>query len=677
MKAPINIAGRHGTEGQRPTRAAMQSTHDNIYAGTVIYVHPETQTMDIELHDSKHALLDVQILMPGMGPGSMMGVMPERNSVVLLIQDISNGSTKKYYPIAYFPPDPTGGRKYRVVEKYTKDETDISTDMYRLMISRMRHMGEGDAILSSRGGAEVYLDNDVELHDGMGHELRIRQGDGSLLATSRNNYMFTNGVWRGAGLIQRNSLVTAGATDLEAQRVTLSDGRVATYVGGQYIKKDADGNLKPDEMYTEYRLDVEDSVFSHIPVNDINSEANLTDRGSPKSTFVLGNMVGNDPGNDGTYGRFLAPRFIEGNNLANATFALAPLTRTGDENQYKTKGVAWGLGFSTVSFMGADKEGSMHRYMGAGRGAVNRGWSLTSVAEGGRREVWGADGNQGLSWSALYRGGLQWNVGKSTGNVVKGQLPWGLNIKSEGNTFISHGDSTVSDTALKSITDSTQDLALADIVRYARIEKVFGSARDEIEGDYELKIGGDYVWSVGGKFRYRVQGNFGESVFGDRSINSTGTIALNSTAVTVASGSRTEKFTTGDDDKLIMLGNDVTTIGTGFQKTVIGVGGKETTIAAGNHKTTLTAGSFSMSVLVGDASVTTKAGNVELTTAVGTAKVGGVSVSITGLTSVSVEAPSVSLGLAPTNSGVITMLSHKDYMTGLPLIPSMTVTAAL
>lgn len=669
----IDIAGRHGTDGQKRTSSSKQPLYDQVYVGTVVYVHPETQSMDVELHDSKGVAPDVELTMPCQGPSCFMGVMPERNSTVVMLLDLSTSNKKRFYPIAYFPPDPTGGRKYRVVERMTGEESDTSTDLGRLMVSKHRMMGEGDALIASKGGSEIYLDTGVEVHDGFGNEFRIRQGDGSVLATSRNNYMFTNGVWRGAGLIQRNSLEIVGSDDLEAQKVTLSDGRVATYVGGQYIKKDSSGKVQYDEVFTEYRLDVEDSVLPHMPVNDINSEGNYTLRNTPKVSFVLGNMVGNNPYETGTYGKFLAPRFIEGNDLKRARFSMAPLSRTGDDNQLKTKGMAWALQFGSVSFLGSDKEGTVHRYMGAGRGEVNRGWSLTTVAEGGRRESWGADGESNLSWSAVMMGGLSWKLGKRS-SAFGG---WGINVRSSGRTFLSHGDATVSDTDLKELFGSAAISQSEQVRRYAKIEKVYGASREEIYGDSELKVTGNYLWSVSGKFRYRIQGNFGESIFGDRSISSTGTIALNSTEIKTTSGSRTEKFVKGDDDKTILLGDSLTTIAVGSVKNKIGVGDLSTLVGAGSHKTTLTAGSFNMTIVAGNASVSTKLGNVELTTAVGVAKVAGTNVSITGQVAASLVAPKVSIGMAPTNSGVITMLSHKDYVTGLPLIPSVTVTAAL
>ena len=673
----INIPGRHGAPGEVPTFALTRSTYDDLYVARVVLVKPENMTMDVEFIGVNMSAPDIPMLMPGMGPSSMIGSVPEKNSLVLLLQD--GDHIGHYYPIAYLPPDLHHGRSYGMVERTYKEDTADIDDLGRVMPSRMRHMAEGDVIMASSGGSEVYLDTGVEIHDGFGNELRIRQGDGSLMATSRNNYMFANGVWRGAGLIQRNSLVKNDQQDMdiEAQKVVLSDGREATYVGGNYIKKDDKGNIIYDEMYVEYRLDVEDTTKPHLPANDINSEGNYTLRSTPKATFVLGNMVGNNPGDLSTYGKFLAPRFIEGNNLKEAAFALSPLSRDGRENQYKTKGVAWGLGFSNVSFLGADKEGAVHRYMGKGSGGSNRGWSMTTVATGGRRDTWGADGNEGMSWSGLFKGGIAWSVGKTNGNFADNVLPWGINIKSAGSTFISHGDSTASETRLSSMVDSSKGLTLADVARYGRIEKVYGHARDEVSGDYELRVAGNYVWNVGGKFSYRVQGNFGESVFGDRSISTTATFAVNSTAVNTTTGSRTEKLTTGDDNKMLLLGSDITLLAAGFQTTTIGTGGISNTVAAGNFTNLMAAGNFAMNITAGNAVMNTAAGSMSFTTAGGPATVGGTAVTLAGQATIVANAPMVSLGIPATLSPAITMLSHLDYVTGLPLKGSATVMASV
>lgn len=666
----IPFTGRHGTPGEELSQANRSRTADEVYVGTIFRVHTESNSMDVLLQDMLHPLTDVPITMPGMGPMSAIGVMPEKGGVVILLRGYGSNM---HYPIAYFPPDPTGGREYRILEKYRTEETDYSTEMDRLTPSKMRFMGEGDAIVASSGGSELYLDKEVELHDSHGNELRIRPGDGAVLSTSRNNYMFTNGVWRGAGLIQRNSLALKldgkDREDIEATRVTLSDGQEVTYVGGQYLKYG-------DDLYTEYRIDVDDKVKLHHPLNDINSEDNYSER-DPQTSFTLGNYVGNNPGDSATYGKFMAPRFIEGKFVHNGRLAFTPISRSGIECEYDSKGIAWSLERKGRSFLGSDKEGSMHRYMGAGRGTANGGWSLTSVAEGGRRELWGASADEGTSVNAEYLGGIKWLVGKNMNSIARGIFPWGVNIKSAGSTYIAHGDAQSDDTVLYELGSTKNKLGRSDMLDYAKIERVSGKSRLEIDSDYELQVGGDFLWSVGGSFGYKVAGAFGESVFGDRSINTTAAFAVNSTEVKTNSGSRTEKLTLGNDDKTLMLGNDATTIMVGQQTTSIATGGKSVTIGAGNYSTSMAAGNFSMSILAGNATLSTAAGSVSLTTAAGTAMVGGIATTVSGTATVNVQAPIVGMGLPATRSGVVTMMSHKCFITGLPPIPSMTVTAAM
>ena len=668
-KETIPHKGRHTHDGEQVPAVGKSHAGREVFFGTVVRVHTESMTMDVDLHDRGQPLTDVQIALPGMGPTSMIGVMPEKNGLVVIFK--GKGSNR-YVPIAYYPPDPTGGREYRVVELLKEGQTDVGTALDRYMPSKLRFMGEGDAIMASSGGAEAYLDKDVELHDGTGHEFRIRSGDGAMLSTSRNNFMFAHGVWRNAGLIQRNSLKVEDAggtrTDVEATEVTLSDGQRAVFVGGPYLQFGED-------LYTEYRIDVEDKLRLNTPLNDVNSEANYVHR-VPTNSFVMGNYVGNDPADTQAYGKFLAPRFIEADKVDQGRFAFVPLARTGTEIEYDSKGASWSLERKGLSYLGVDKEGAMHRYLSGGAGAANGGWALTSVATGGRRELWGADQSTNTSWKATYRGAINWTVGKAQNSVLTNSMPRGILIKSEGSTFISHGDSSVDDASLKDFTDSTKVLGRYDQLGYGRVELVKGSARDEISQDYELKVGGDYKWDIGGSFSYQVAGAFGEAIFGDRTISTTAAFTTNSTEMKHTSGSRTEKLTTGNDDKTLLLGNDMTTIVAGQQITSIATGGKSTTIGAGNHVTNVGTGNFVMNVGAGNMAMSTKAGSVVLSTAAGTATIGGISTTATGTAKISLVAPNVTIGMPPTLSGVVTMLSHKCYITGLPPIGSFTVMAS-
>lgn len=666
-----NDIGRHGYAGETPgVSSRAQDPFKSVAIGEVRLVRPEAMTMDIELRDGGGVLSDVRISMPSSGRLSMIGSMPERGSLVVLVK----GAGRLYYPVAYLPADPVGGKSYRVTKKADKGELDSLADSSRITPSRLRELSEGDALVASGKGSSLMLDKEVELSDSMGNELRIRPGDGAVLATSRNNFMFAHGVWRSAGLIQRNSMGGSPdgspRVDVEAKEVHLSDGRQATFIGGDILRYGS-------ELYAEYRIEVDDHDVIHHPTNDVNSTGNLRgDQSSRRSAFVLGNYVGNDPSETSSYGKFLAPRFLSGSALQDSSYRFAPLGRNaGAEVEYDTKGISWALEYKGKSFLGSDKEGSIHRYMSAGTGADNAGWAMTSVATGARRDVIGVEPSEGLSWKALLHGGLDWSLGKTTGSPVRGDIPYGVRLRAAGPAFISYGDNQSDFSSVTSFASGAPKLRRSDLVHYGMIERVKGSRREEISGDSELRVGGDYLWEIAGKFNYRVGGSFGESIFGDRTISTTAAFSVNSSEVKTMTGSRSAKIVAGGDDTKIVKGDCALAIGVGNQTSALLVGSIKETIGTGDRKSSIAAGNFSVSIVAGGASVTTKAGNIEYTTAAGVATVGGVSCTLRGTASARVEAPMVSIGQG-VMSGVITMLSHQDYVTGLPLRPSLTVMAA-
>jgi hypothetical protein len=112
----------------------------------------------------------------------------------------------------------------------------------------------------------------------------------------------------------------------------------------------------------------------------------------------------------------------------------------------------------------------------------------------------------------------------------------------------------------------------------------------------------------------------------------------------------------------------------GSKITTLTLGSKNTLIATGSKTNTIGTGAYSTTVGTGAITLTTGAGAVSAT---------GTSVAITGTASVLVTTPQMAIASGATYigtgalTGVITMASHQDYVTGIPLRPSFTVYAAL
>ena len=666
---PLNgIQVPHGATATRSLRSRDDAT---VVIGKIVQVSPDANTISVVMVQNKGQRPDIPLTFPGMGYSSFMGVMPEVDGQVVLIR---SSGTNTYYPIAFLPPDPHGGFKYRMLEKYPKSASTEHEEFSRIVPSRMRRMAPGDAYVSSSGGGEVFLDYDVELRDGGGNEFRIRSGDSSMMSTSRNNFMFTNGVWRSAGYAMRNSLnTTLNGESLESQgvhasRVTSADGREQVYVGGTFEHGGT--------MAVEYRLEVEDFTTLHSPLNDVNSEGNITPR-TPVVEFLLGNMIGNKE-KDASYGKMLAPNFIGDVLTTNTEIVFDTLVRNGTyDNQYGNRGMAWAYHQPGTAFLGSDKLGQTHRYMGASLGA-NAGWSMQTAAKGGRRDSWGKSRNNGISWEMATSGSVDWRLGAQTGSPNKKTYSRSLTLRMERGSYIEHGNGgNFVDGVVHDLYDDSKSLDYTSIDGYAKIERAAGDVREEVTGKYELSVGSDLLWDIGGGFKYSIGGSFSESVMGDRTISTTSAFSTNSNELKNISGSRSEKITHGNDMKTILLGNEVKTLVAGNVVTAITAGNIVETMPAGNRVTTVGAGSVGFNVGTGSFTAATGAGALALTTAAGTVTFAGTVISATALTAISHQAPIVGLGMLPTRSGVITMLSHRDYITGMPLIPSLTVTASV
>jgi hypothetical protein len=514
------------------------------------------------------------------------------------------------------------------------------------------------------------LDESVELTDSMDNGILIRSGDGSLIATSQQNYMFANGVWRSAGPIQRNSLdhSTFGNADpmYEATEVVHADGSHSVFIGGKYQYN--------GRVYNEYRLEIEDTDILDKVVNDVNEGINTTPR-KPKVAHIMGNMVGNDSEDPSTYGKFLAPAFLKGLK-GDGNLLFEALTPNGDGDALGSRGIAWAYHIPNKGFFGQDKEGAQHVYLGEARGDTP-GVSQFLVARGGRREEWGFMKDGGLSWDLLCKGGVNWTIGKSQDNPSKNILPRSALIRYLGATYTEHGyDSSYDPTVLNDMDGNPIDTVHQ--AAYKRVVRVAGKAREEISGDYELDIGGNLVEQIGSSRSVNISGSYDESAIGDRTISTSGSFALNAiTEIKVLTAQRTEKIVKGSDKKTILLGDDATEIIVGSQTLQIGAGNASRSVLLGDIKDTVVTGSKKTSVVTGSYEVSVVAGNVSLTTLAGKATLGGTMVALEGLVAVDIKAPIVGIGDPATRSGVITFLSHKDYVTGAPLVPSLKVMAGM
>lgn len=665
VKKKVGSTTPHMAKGEELPRGTDKGWDKDTAVGVIVHVNADTMSMDLILKGGAGVLTDVPITSAYVGPAGFMGVCPEIGCLVVLKKTEAGP-----IPITYMIPQPEFALQYDLLEMFPKEVSDFALEQGRVIPAKYRRLRPGEARLASSMGSELMLDEDAELADSMDNSIRVRAGDGSVIATSLQNYMFTNGVWRSAGPIQRNSLdfkvLGEPESEYEATEVVHSDGTKSVYIGGDY------GYLS--SVYNEYRVEVEDQNTIGKQINDVNEGLAVTVR-RPKTVFLLGNMVGNDTADHATYGKFLSPSFIS-ERRGDGHLNFKALVPNGDGDVLGSQGVAWGFQIPGKHFIGADKEGSLHAYLGATRGD-NPGISMQLVARGGRVEEWGVIREGQVSWDLFCRGGLRWTIGKMTDSPERDLLPRSSEVRYLGGTYTEHGyDSSASATILKGM--KGEDLPSYKVNQYKRVERVAGKSRTEVSGDNEVVVGGSSNEQTSGSKTLGVGGAYGESSIGDRTISTAGSFSVNAmTEMKVLAPKRTEKFVKGSDSKQILLGDDSTEIAVGNQTTKVLTGGVKRTVVAGSMEDMITAGNHSTSILAGNHTVSVTAGNISLSTTAGNVSIGGTLVSVTGMASVDISAPFVGLGNQATRSGVITFLSHRDYVTGAPLIPSFTVMAGL
>lgn len=657
--------GLHSFPGETPGKALRKEWGKDLFTAIIVNVHSELMTMDVLSKENNVVLTDIPVTSPYVGPSGFMGVCPEPGSKVVLYRGVSGG----IYPLAYLIPEPEFALEYMLLEKFPKDLSDPILELNRQAPAKFRKLRPGEALFASSMGAELLLDHNIELEDSSGNGLRIRSGDGSFISTSQQNYMFANGVWRSAGPIQRNSLeyeiLGLDLGGYEAQEINHSDGTRCVYIGGYAYK---------GRVYNEYRIEVEDSNFLGKQINDVNEGYNDTVR-FPKVTHVMGNMVGNDVNDPGTYGKFLTPVFLRGAR-GEGHLGFEALTPNGDGDALGSRGVSWAYHTDKKGFFGQDKEGCLHAYLGEDK-LGTPGLSMAIVGQGGRREEWGIIRQGGLSWDLYCRGAISWVIGKGQENPSNGFIPRSAEYRYIGGTYTEHGYDPEYDTrTLRTLSGSR--LPLFKLTDYKRVERVAGKSREEIRGDSEIQIGGSLVKQIESELDVSVGGAMSESSMGDRTINTLGAFSVNATTeIKVQAQQRSETFVKGNDERLLLLGNAVTDVYVGNIEDKVKLGSLKRETLVGNIDDKIAAGNHSVSVGVGSYNLSVASGSISQTTGVGAFTVGGTSVIMNATAAVNINAPFVGIGNPVTRSGVITMLSHRDYVTGAPLIPSLTVLAGL
>jgi hypothetical protein len=657
-------------KGEQPSNLFNQfygSNRFNRYfysqIGRVVDVDYDRYKIKVEWLDGGGSPEWFPISFPYVGPASQMGAMPEIGAFAICTY-IKESETGKGVPLsaaAFLPVALQGALEHNSVRRLPDS---LSTEEDNLFFLKFRKLIKGDMIMSSQYGGEILVNRDVEVKDGFGDCFLLRSSDQSIIMTSLNHFVFTNGVAMSAGPIIRNKM--QGIFDASGNRIpnglarelSLSDGRDNIYVVpiGQNIQE---GTL----FYSEYRLDVDEITDGTIDINDINQQSVASNR-DPIVSLIMGNYAGHDDLSP-NLGKMLRPMLFSSPTDTEGYFSLLECAQNKGVDEVSKIGVAFAVHLlKNGGFMGFDKEGHYYLNMNASTSAnpMGAGRSMSMLAQGSLKEIWGSTADTGNSWDLSTKGGIQWDIGRHNGRrnnrSIDIRTSNGVNLDIQGDDQLSTPEAMFngSDTVVSG---------------FAYRASVGGNQKIEVQGSETLQVSGESSLIVDGlrverlnAATYQYQGNKSENC-GD---------TYSQVVVKEMQGNF------GKRKDMVKQGQELTVLTGDIKETIQTFGSRKTNITKGNIEEIIIAGDKKINIITGNYKVSVGAGGIDIK-ALGSAKLTGLKgVTIQGLKT-DIKSATVNLGVLPLKGGVVTGLpgtpSTTCYITGIPPRGSLTVKASI
>ena len=619
-----------------------------VRVGLIVDVDYDKYQMTVQWASETGQPTKIPISLPYSGPASCIGGVPERGAIGIFgFMNEGDGKGKPLL-LSYLPAGLDAGLNFNVV-KVLPDA--LATSDVNEILFKFRKLTDGDLIFASADGGALFVNNNVELYDNAQDSIKFSEDEQSIITTSLQNLVFANGasvcmgpaLRPGMRLYDNNGrrVLNNGATLPTENR----DDLVCIVPFGKEV--DADTNF-----YTEYRIDVDEKGDGKLPQNDINSSFSSSNK-DPVVTMALGNYIGSES-DPQKYGYIQKVKLFENANDQKGLFSLENCMQNNVLDEPSILGLAYALHFKkqkgkgggASSFFGVDKEGhySMHLQASA-KNTLGAGRSMSILAQGNLKEIWGASSKQYNSWDLTTKGGVIWNIGNHDPDLQSRSI----HIRTSRGIRLDVNDS--------------------DDEGYAKREFLQGDVDENIAGDKKLSCS-NLTMKINGLKTENVLGSTSETVQSDKTVNVLGVSTENVTKEKQCKfGKRKTTITTGNDELEVIRGNISESITTfGKRKTSILSGGIEESIGTGSYETSIKLGSYKLKVTTG---------GIELKTNIGTVTVSGTTVAIKGTAMVNIEAPLVKVGKGALLGGIVSGLpgkpNHFDYMSGSPLKGSMKV----
>ena len=575
----VLLPGRQIAAGERPTQS-QRPLSTTFVVGEVKNVDVEKLCMTVDFRGAFGSRQNITIAQPFAGTSSFILGMPEIGSLILFGQQDG-----EFYPLTYLP-NYTHGLENRNVKLLPDNIKSIEQNEFMF---RVRKLLKGELALGSAGGVEFFLGEKARLDDSHGNIFQLRSDNNSIISTACNNSIFGSGIWLNSGIIKRNSINTAFLEDNpNIFKESLPRGMF------EYVLRPGGPNPNTDPYYTEYLLEVDDKGYSQPPENDMNGDANRTGR-SPIGIFSMGNMVGNNP-NLLSYGKILRPILFNDLDDKIGEFLLESVA----EKDIDTLGVAisWfkpdRANPESGAFFGFDKEGHCYQYMPSATGGLGGGRSMSILARGSKKEVWGRESRYDTSWDMKATGGVVWEIGAHNDREGNPYASRSMDVRTSSTVFYMYGNSGTTP-AIMDYKDPTK--VVEDPNSYLKVEKVGGKERHEVYGTRETIVSGNDYFTINGSRKEVVKQDSTTHFMSTRNVS--------------VGDAFTEKVT---KEKQETFGNRKTTVTQGSSElTVTALQGdiKEEVKKLGGKSLKINMGSVQETVKLGSRIIKIKTGSVE------------------------------------------------------------------
>jgi hypothetical protein len=527
----------------------------------------------------------------------------------------------------------------------------------------------GEISVSSQQGSIIHLESGVRVSDRYLNEFGLDHDKGQFYISSESSEQRVGGSLLKSGAVIRDTFSVE-----EGKEVIKESGLEISYITRKNVDANSIsfGNPTNQEgiIFSEFRVEVPE-------VTDLSKDhMELKESGKkviPVVEFALGSNIGNRRWTSSTGGtvqtnaQYGKPfRFNVFDHKGDLQRGDKLIDQTTDVNEDGTIMPAYFLrlpksgsnGRSTT--IAIDKEGQYFAYIAASNIHPSGKKNSAQIATEGKVMMQLGSDENGVSLKSRFIGSWTGEIGKSTkidsGNSTK--------LTMAGSARVTMGsDNRGIATELVSRGDLTQEVSGNSTYNYNSNLTVNAASKNE---------------NIGGSASHTYQGNHQTTVNGNTDLQVTGT--QNSKFV---KGRATIIATAADSgfasDLLILQGDDSETIVKGTKSTIVVTGDFVETVAVGNRSISVGSGDINMEVSLGDIGLKATTGNVNITSLLDTV-VKALNFNVVAKQSANIKAPQVTLGqtpFGPPPGGVITFASHKDYITGAPLVPSATVFASL